>query len=343
MPSYIAKQSAKAILIACVIGLAFWTSSCSNDFELTEPVTDVAIMYGMLTSGDTANFFRIERAFIDENTSALTLSKDPNQLYYNDATVTLTNTKTNKSFVLQRVDGNTQGLKREQGVFADAPNYLYKLPASVHNPTPGENYTVKIDKGDRTIATATTKMLPTYKDEDLFSPGASSQLGFSYLNNFIFSWESNPDAVIHDVKIVFHYRELKNAVFTDKSVTWNVARNYFKVNQSEPNNTVSIKGVEFYTWLKGAIPVDPQAKRLTKHVDIILTSGGKELLNYISVGQANLGITSSGEIPTYTNLEGDGLGVFSSSTTLTRKQVGLAVPTLDSIRRGIYTKDLGFQ
>jgi hypothetical protein len=126
-------------------------------------------------------------------------------------------------------------------------------------------------------------------------------------------------------------------------LTWNVARNYFKTNLSENNNNVTVRGVDFYTWLKSAIPVDPQAKRLSRDMEIYITSGGVDLLSYVSVGQANLGITSSGEIPVFTNLKGDALGIFSSKTNLIRKQINISVPTQDSIRRGIYTKQLGFQ
>jgi hypothetical protein len=330
-----------SILIAFTFLL--WSSSCSNDFVLTEPSSDIAIVYGMLTSNDTANYFRIERAFIDENTSALVLAKDPAQLYFDNAIVTLTNKRTNKSFILSRVDGNTEGYKRDAGVFADAPNYLYKLPSTTHNPIPGDTYEIKIEKGDRIIGTGSAKMLPSYSDGDLFEPGASSSISFGYMSNFNFGWASNDDAVIHDVRLVFNYRELKDGVFTNKSVTWNVARNYFKTNLSENNNNVTVRGVDFYTWLKSAIPVDPQAKRLSRDMEIYITSGGVDLLSYVSVGQANLGITSSGEIPVFTNLKGDALGIFSSKTNLIRKQINISVPTQDSIRRGIYTKQLGFQ
>jgi hypothetical protein len=316
--------------------------SCSNEFEITEPPTDIAIVYALMTSTDTANYFRIERAFIDENTSALTLSKDPDKLYWNNENITLTNTRTNRTYTLTKVDGNTEGYKRDPGVFADAPNYLYKLPSSVHLPIAGDKYLLKISQDDRTIASANTAMLPNYNDFDLYNPSSSSLLNFSYKTDFNFEWSSPADAVIHDIDLVFNYKEVKSGVTSNKSITWHVKRNYSKLNPSDVTNSVKIMGESFYIWLKANIPEDPQVKRFVTSADIILTSGGPEILNYLTVGQANLGITSSGEIPVYSNIQNGGRGIFSSKTRLVRKNIIFSPVTQDSIQNGVYTKKLNF-
>lgn len=117
------KTSFGVIFLLCITTFL----SCSNDFELTEGAVDTPIVYGMISVGDTATYIRVERAFVDENTSALVLSKDPAQLYYNDITVKIRHIKTSKDYTLKRVDGNLEGYQRDAGAFADAPNYLYKI------------------------------------------------------------------------------------------------------------------------------------------------------------------------------------------------------------------------
>jgi hypothetical protein len=327
---------------AAVIATLLLINACSNDFELTEPSSDIAIVYGLLSAKDTANYVRVERAFIDENTSALTLSKDVNQLYFDNAKVTLTNVTKNQTFDMTRVDGNSEGFKRVPGTFADAPNYLYKLKANTHKLVEGDKYKISIFKGETLVSEGTTTVLRSYRDEDL-SPVASTPLSFPYNSRATFSWVGDQLAVIHDLTLTINYREEKDGVITTKSVSWPVEKNFVKKEKSFPSNSVQVLGKEFYTFVKGAIDVDPLVKRYFKDIDITIESGGQEILDYVSVGQANLGITSSGEIPTYSNMSSGGLGLLSSKVKLERKKMTITPTSLDSLRRGQITKALNFQ
>ena len=73
-----------------------------------------------------------------------------------------------------------------------------------------------------------------------------------------------------------------------------------------------------------------------------LVSGNSDVADYIRVGQANLGITSSGEIPTFTNVNG-GLGIFGSRSVDKRVGIPFRQSTLDSLVGSVITKDLNFQ
>ena len=123
---------------------------------------------------------------------------------------------------------------------------------------------------------------------------------------------------------------------TDKSVTWKVAENLEKTEYT-------FKGRAFYEFMQGAFEKDPAVKRYFQSASLTIVSGGQAIKDYISIGQANLGITSSGEIPRYSNLSNGALGLFSSKTTFTRPDIGLANVTLDSLRNGVVTKSLNFQ
>jgi hypothetical protein len=322
-------------------------ASCSNDFELTEKGGDIPIVYGVLSSLDSASYIRVERAFIDENTSALVLSKDPDQLYFKDIEVELISLKnTNDVFKLVRVDGNKEGYKRDQGAFADAPNYLYKLPRSVHTPVAGNEYRLVVRRGEEILTEAKTKILKAYTDVDL-EPKSETNIDFKNNGFTTFNWFPTEGAVIHDLSMVFNYLEVKNGVSTRKSLVWPIGRNLTQDNTLSIGQgsglSLGVKGSQFYSYLKANIPVDPQVKRLIDRSSIVLTSGGAEIKEYLFVGQANLGITSSGEIPTYSNLSKGARGIFSSTTKKTNVNVGFSIPTIDSLRTGIFTKDLGFQ
>jgi len=311
--------------------------SCSNDFELTEGDADTPIVYGMISVGDTATYIRVERAFVDENTSALVLSKDPAQLYYNDISVVIRHIKTNRDYILKRVDGNLEGYKRNAGAFADAPNYLYKIKKSELNFIGKDQYKLIISRNDGTILTeATTTALSPYANEDITNPGPTQLLSFVNNVDYKLRWFGDAAAVIHDIKFVFNYKEEKSGFITDKSVTWDVIKNHDK-------NEYTFKGRSFYEFMQGAMEKSPAIKRYFQSASLQVISGAVEIKDYISIGQANLGITSSGEIPVYTNLSNDGQGIFSSKTEFIRKDIGLANVTLDSLKNGVITKSLNFQ
>ena len=170
------------VLILFTLVFHIVISSCSNDFELTEPESEIPVVYGMLSPSDTAIYIRVERAFIDSKTSALT----------------------GKEFTLQRVDGNSEGYKRSQGAFGDAPNYLYKIRKSDLTLIPGQQYKIKILKNDGfVLSEAMTTILNPLKNEDVTSPNPSALLSFQNNADFRVRWFGDNNAVIHNVKFTF--------------------------------------------------------------------------------------------------------------------------------------------
>jgi hypothetical protein len=326
------------VLILFTLVFHIVISSCSNDFELTEPESEIPVVYGMLSPSDTAIYIRVERAFIDSKTSALTLAKDISKLYFNNLSVRIQQVTTGKEFTLQRVDGNSEGYKRSQGAFGDAPNYLYKIRKSDLTLIPGQQYKIKILKNDGfVLSEAMTTILNPLKNEDVTSPNPSALLSFQNNADFRVRWFGDNNAVIHNVKFTFFIKEEKDGKLSDKSVVWDVVTNTEKTD-------ITFNGRSFYEFIQGAlIDKNPGIKRYFQNASISITSGGKELKEYVTIGQANLGITSSGEIPRYTNLSNGALGIFSSATSITRNNIGLTPITLDSLRRGQITKSLNFQ
>jgi hypothetical protein len=311
--------------------------SCSNDFELTEGTVDLPVVYGMISVGDTATYIRVERAFVDEQTSAYQLAKDAANLYYDNIQVSLTHLKTGREYFLKRVDGNLEGYKRDSGAFADMPNYLYKIRRGELNFIPKDTYKLTVRKTDGTeLTTASVVAIAPYANEDITNPGPTALLSFNNLLDFKVRWFGDPAGVIHDVIFTFYVKEEKGGKIADKVVSWRVAENLEKTEYT-------FKGRAFYEFMQGAFEKDPATKRYFQSASLSIVSGGQAIKEYISIGQANLGITSSGEIPVYSNLSKGALGLFSSKTSFTRTDIGLANVTLDSLRNGVITKSLNFQ
>ena len=324
------------------------SNACSNEIDLIAPYKDIPVVFSLLNKADTAHYVRVEKAFLDENTSALEIAQIADSLYYDDVTVRLEridNGSVAESFTLNRVDGNLEGYPREAGTFANAPNYLYKLVLPNGDELRGGNtYRLAVDRGDNFPEVSAEAVV--LGDMEIRVPTVNQE--FTWETNTrrqSIRWDFNKDAaVIFDLNIIFNYEEadINNpSVFLPKSVNWAFKRNIQNVD-NETTISESFQAVEFFQAMGNLIDATNDVPRKFVGIDIMVTAGGVDLNQYINVGQANLGITSSNIAPTYTNLS-EGFGIFSSKATTTRFDRQLKNAALDSLRLGIFTRHLNFQ
>ena len=327
--------------IYILLAIVFVAVSCDNELDTIEDYKDIPVVYGFISLSDTAQYIRVERAFVDESQSAFDLAQNPDSLYYMNATVELVRESTGDRFPLEMVDGNMEGYVRDEGVFANQPNYLFKIRNSDISLIGGESYTLSIDRGDAfDLVEASTVLLDETRIKTP-NPSNSITLAFNYISENKFIWQSSEAASIHDLYFRFNYRERSpdtNGEFVSRSALWQVASNLREEDTRVDAETV---GVNFFTFLRGAIDVMEDTERRFEDMDMIVVSGGEEIEDFVAVSSANLGITSTQDVPTFTNIPG-GRGIFSSTNTVILDNISLSPTTIDSIKNGIYTKDLGF-
>ncbi|MEP6648211.1 MAG: hypothetical protein ABJC12_14065 [Saprospiraceae bacterium] len=311
-------------------------SACSNELVVVDKWKDIPVVWGLLNKSDTAHYIRVEKAFLDPTTSAYDIALIPDSLYYPHAIVTLKRINSGQVFTLERVDGDLEGYPRDSGVFAQSPNFLFKIKANVINLVVNEKYEFSLDKGDGTVpVTGNTIILPK---PVLRNPAVGNLLGFRPKSQFTFMWNQIDNAGIYDLKLRFHYLEKSPStgnVYLPKSVEWTVENSIIE-------NEFKIDGGDFYSALKSNIKEDFEATRRFDSVDIIVWCGGKELEEFVKITHANTGFTSTQDIPTYTNLT-EGLGIFSSRNVSYNTGFQLTPQALDTLRKGIQTKPLRFQ
>lgn len=322
----------------CVLVLG----ACDNTFEVNAEFRDIPIAYALLSPSDTAFYARVERGFISDDTPAATLAQDPSNLYYDNVEVRLVN-PAGTVFNLREVDGNAEGFVREDGIFAQAPNILYKINTSEIQPLePGEIYQLQIQRaGSEDLVTAETTLLePVIMNR----PQDGSALDFRANMNTRFTWNPNPTTVLFDLgfEIFYFERDISDpdGVFELKSTFWTARRG---VDEVGANNTieVNILGDEFYGFMAGALEEGTFERRFN-NMDLFLFSGGEEIASYQNVVNANLGITSTQDIPVFTNLS-EGRGLFSSRDVIMKEDLIITPATLDSLVNGSVTGRLGFQ
>ena len=337
---------AKWASIACFFILL--NTSCNNDLNLIEGSKDVPIVYGFLSLNDTAVYIRVEHAFVDAKTPPATIAQVADSLYYANAIVTLVRVSNNEKFVLTRVNGNTEGYVRNDGIFAKAPNYLYKRKTADLGMRADEQWKITIQRtGDaKIVAQATTKVVG---DNTITAPQANAVLVLKYdlvantSNAFNVRMETmESSARAYDVKVIVNYDEVIGSVRTAKTAEWLLASGTIRQAASVQTNFSGRNAKDFYTFLSNTIPVNTAATRFFKTMDVELTAVGPELIEAATVGIANIGITGSQAIPTYTNVE-NGLGVFSSRNKTIVKGVKLNSESLDLLTNGELTKNLNFR
>lgn len=331
------------LLCLLIIGLASFFS-CSNEFELNAPAKEIPIVYGLLSRADDVHYIRVEKAFIDEQTSALELAQQPDELYFdNEITVELVKESDGQSYILERVDVSQLGLEREAGIFATNPNILYKIDAVDLNLAEDEVYRINVRKADDTILTTATT--PVVSDLRLNRPVPGDQklpLRILEDDEITIIWGADETASLFDATMVIHYEEFAandpNSL-VQKTVEWTLGES---IEAIDGPNRVEPEGIEFYRFLSTAIEENAAVLRVLRTIDIRIDAGGVELFNYINVGSANTGITSAQVIPNYTNLS-TGLGIFASRNQFIEKGFVIDSQTKELLKNGDLTKDLNFR
>lgn len=312
-----------------------WTG-CDNDLDLVSPYKNIPVTYGLLNRSDTAQYIRVEKAFVDPTVSALILAKEPDSLYYPDLVVMLENLTTGTSHTLERVDGNLEGYPRDTGIFANSPNWMYKIPTRDLRMQAGDGYRIRIDRGEPfEEITATTSIIG---DLEFVRPRAGSTIDFSGFGDFGVVWVGHEAAGFYDVTLYVYVSEWI-AGSTDPKETveipWIIARSITEAR-------VNISKREFFSLLANRLEEDPNVLRSLDSFKLEIKAGGKELFEFIKVSRANTGITASQEVPRVTNMS-EGFGVFSSSNNSSESDFDITSATRDSLRTNSLTKALNFR
>lgn len=322
--------------------LSIIATSCTSDFDLTSDWKDVTIVVGLLDKSDTAQYIKINKAFLDQTTSALEISQNPDSLFYPDLIVELDqldgNGNTMNTYLLTKVDGNMEGYVKDSGVFANTPNYLYKTKqALVEGP-----YKIVITKTDNSkTVTAFTNVIG---DFTITRPNiVAEHVNIFPHGKYNVQWYASTYGKIYDLTIRLNYREediLSGNILRDTFFDWNVFHTLVAAD-GQNNFNYSIAGSSFYNIIMNKIKVDPNIQRVALNLDFRFSVGGSELYNYYLVNNAQTGITSGQIQPEYTNVD-NGLGIFSSR--FHKNLIGIPIDsrTIDSIACNPVTKDLNF-
>ncbi|MCB0635994.1 MAG: DUF4249 family protein [Lewinella sp.] len=319
--------------------------ACETDFQLEGEWKDIPVVYAFLSPQDTAHYVRVERAFLEPGGDANVIAQLPDSIYYgpDEVVVRLEKVNTGAAYELTRVDGAAEGYPREDGAFANNPNILYKLPAYLPDLDGGERVRVIVDRGGATTpAEAETVIL---KPLTWSQPPVGSQFRVDDPQRFTsLVWRAEDDYVqIFDLRLTFRYRETDPndpAQMIDKEIVWVMGET---LERDEDTNlqTYRFRNDELFQFIASQLEPLASGVRRFSGIDVQVTGVGEEIAEYLTIANANIGITSSQSIPRYTNVEG-GYGLVSSRVQLLINNFSMNSPSRDTLYNGYYTGELGF-
>jgi len=330
-----------ALVGFCTIALSI--SSCSNELELIDTWEDIPVAYALLNRQDSIHYIRVEKAFLDPERSALDVAQISDSLYYDNAQVEVKNLQTEEVYTFERVNATEEGLMRNVGIFATEPNVLYRhVFENGENWVGGQSYELSVRRGDETeparaTATIVSDMAFVNLPDDL-------ALEWVYDRNTTVNWRIEQDARLFNMDIIIEIEEINATNPSEretKFLVWEVDRNIERVNDNSPAMFYTIPGERIYRFIADELEPSSTVNRVFKGFQYRVSASGAELEQFINVTSANTGITSSQVILTYTNIE-NGVGLFGSSNDMISPQLQLESASRDSLRDGIFTKNLNF-
>lgn len=319
-------------------------SSCRDEFSLEGDFQDVPTAYAFLNAEDDRHFVKVQKAFLEAGGNALTNAAIADSIYYddNEAMVILTNLATNESVELQRVNGDDFGLEREDGIFATEPNVLYSVEDRDINLRGGNRIELRIERPGEEAAVASTNLLEPIT---IRSPGDRARIG-DFNRNVNISWNKVDNARVYDVRLLLNIEEFYPADATrNRTLTLELqAASAFVPGRDQASSSTvgfDVDNESIYRFISDNLEPDSEVRRRFRDFDVRVTAAGQEVLDRQTLANANSGITSSQSLPRYSNLSG-GLGLITSTTSTIKVAIDIDVPSRDSLRNGIYTRDLSF-
>ena len=335
----------KKLLYALPFVALFW-SACKNDFDVAAPWKEIPVVYAMLSPDDAAHYVRVEKAFLDEDKSAIEISKIGDSLYYpeNAISVYIVRDKTSDRLLLKRVDGVKEGLVKDT-----QPRWLYKLPTNLNDKIlPGEKYRVEVERADGKSKVTGETTIP--KDFVFTTPTPANfprNVSFQFENGIDFQWRSDVNGLYFNLTMRVKYREEApdGTVLMRRTIEWMPIVNVARSDIGAPNylGKANVSQERFFKMLADSVgPIQPNRFRYFELGDLVLEGGGYEIGEFLKIAATASGITGAEVLPTYTNLS-EGYGLVTSKNAVLLDGIRITPATVDAMGVHPLTGLLGFR
>lgn len=340
----------RLFLFICLIITALFFSSCSNEIEINGEWKEVMVVYGILDPSQQDQYIKINRAFLGEG-NALEFAQIPDSSIYPYILDVVLEELNTSNQVVRTFYFDTVHVFKEGGVFYSGNQPIYHtridFPAYIDPLRDdtfwlNEEYTYRLRVVNPITGNMAESITPIVNNFTIKKPVPGAiQISFASANNVNVEWTSALNGRLYDLTYRFHFQEVYFSSPNDtinKYVDWKIGSvKSSKLDGSEAMS-ISYYNPNFFQNLGNRVETIDTIQRYPGKVELIFAVGADELSTYIDVNGPNTGIIQ--ERPQYTNIS-NGIGIFSSRFYKSFKYK-LNAYSIDSLKNGIYTKDLNF-
>lgn len=313
--------------------------SCDNDINVAADYQTVPIVNAFIDTEADTNFVKVEKAYLDNEKNAFDLARIADSLYFENIQVEVENDN-GTTITLERIDGNLIGQPREDGVFSESPNYLYYFLTQDIFLQNGANLKLRVTQNEEELCNTNTKLIEGIRNRSTFDE--NSPITFERSRETRIGLGLPSGTGLFGLEFVFYYDEQNDAgEYERKSLTWRVTEGA-RVANNETRVTYLIEdGADFFNHLLNNLPQNTGRNRLTRYLDLHIVAAGTELRSAEELKDINSGITSSNDIPVYSNVN-NGRGVFTSRTFHSINNIKLSKRTIDTLTKAEFINSLNF-
>lgn len=321
--------------------------SCEDEFDVNAEWKDITIVYGLLDVNDTIHYIKINKAFLNEETSAIELAQNIDSIHYPDIlSVVLEEYVKGNPYPVNIIHLEREYIEnKEPGIFNYPGQYLYRTPGDNTQLNPVATYLLKITNEETgKIISSRAGMIQGLEP---LRPIPNGHISFYPSSYYEISWSTGKNAYFYNLEVKAYYteREKGSSIWLDTiELKWPI----FSYRRSPDLGgldlmTTKIQGAAFYQFMasqvlqkSGENRINPSWERKFLNFEFIYSSGGEEIYYYINVNKPSIGLIQ--KKPEYSNID-NGYGVFSSRNHF-KFEVRLA--NVDSLIEYSITKDLNF-
>jgi hypothetical protein len=346
------------LYFALILLISLGMSSCETDIDINADYKDITTVYGLINPSESVHYIKINKAFLGTG-SALDLAADANNFTYAAGELDITvqaidengTVITTYSTGLGTVIRTENDIIKDQGIFDNSVNVLYKFNASINR-----DYKYKviiINTETEKELTAETQIVGTTSmvvgsGKIQFWNGLIS--GGNYLNK-TFKATTGKNVSRVGVVLRFNYTEYYTISSGKDSTIHSISMPIGEVQSTSSLGGESLdfvlKGETFFLNIDIAVSdiatIEDFSHRELNNLTLDYSMAETELNTYMQVSSPSTSVNQ--DKPSYTNIE-NGLGIFSSreityweSTNLGSDQINIHNATI----RYLVTSSLLYQ
>lgn len=336
----------KVLLFMVILGFV----GCDNELDVAADWKEIAIIYGAINPSVDKNYVRIQRAYLDETTSALAFSALKDSLYFDTLNVYIDefqNGTFTRRIDLIKVDGNLIGIPKDTGLFYSDENILYEMDADINASMLNTDWEYRItvnNPNNGYVATATTASLGNIQSRSPINSSGGSVYLSTNVNHIVpVNFQEGKHARAYRVAMNVRVEETKKDDPTQKEIK---ELEWVMINSGKTESlsgfreaTYKVLSQGFFAMLSSNLKVDPNIERRLVSYDLVFYGISDDFNTFLSVLQPSTTIVQ--KKPEFTNVD-NGLGIFTSRNITIFDNLNFNETILPAVQSSPFSEDLGF-